>query len=64
MDNLLRVSEVAQLLRVDATTVRRWIAQGLLESVTLPHIGKRRVYRVKREVVEQFLEPQTTLHHS
>ena len=40
MNDLLTIREVAQALRVDDTTVRRWVKQGLLEAVTLPHKGK------------------------
>ncbi len=36
---LLTVSEVAKQLRVDDTTVRRWIKTGILEAITLPHRG-------------------------
>jgi excisionase family DNA binding protein len=44
---LLTVREVAKRLRVDDTTVRRWIKNGALEAITLPHNGKRQVYRVR-----------------
>ena len=37
MDELLTVREVARRLRVDDTTVRRWIKSGALEAVTLPN---------------------------
>ena len=40
-DELFTVREVARQLRVDATTVRRWIKNGALEAITLPHRGKR-----------------------
>ena len=50
--DLLTVREVADRLRVDETTVRRWIKQGLLEAITLPHVGKRQGYRVRAAVVE------------
>ena len=43
-EELLTVSEVAHKLRVDETTVRRWIKCGALEAVTLPHQGKRHRY--------------------
>lgn len=33
---LLTASEVAQALRVDAATVRRWANDGLIESIRLP----------------------------
>lgn len=56
-DILLTVSEVAHLLRVDATTVRRWIAQGTLEAISLPHQGRRRVYRVRQSTLNHLLQP-------
>ena len=51
-DPLLTVKEIAQWLRVDATTVRRWIQAGTLEAMELPHKGKRRGYRIKRSQLE------------
>jgi excisionase family DNA binding protein len=55
MSDLLTVSEVARILRVDNTTVRRWVKQGVLEAVILPHVNERRVYRIKRETVKRVL---------
>jgi excisionase family DNA binding protein len=52
---LLTVGEVADILRVDATTVRRWIKNGVLEAVTLPHVNKRCAYRIRRETVDALL---------
>jgi excisionase family DNA binding protein len=46
--DLLTVREVARRLRVDDTTVRRWIKSGALEAITLPHRGKRLAYRIKK----------------
>ena len=56
MDELLTVREVAQRLRVDDTTVRRWIKSGALEAVTLPHKGRRQAYRVKRSTMDKLLK--------
>ncbi|HEX3641641.1 MAG TPA: helix-turn-helix domain-containing protein [Ktedonobacteraceae bacterium] len=42
-------------MRVDDTTVRRWIKNGVLEAVSLPHSGKRESYRIKRSTVEAIL---------
>ncbi len=39
--DLLTVREVAKQLRVDDTTVRRWIKNGVLEAISLPHRGTR-----------------------
>jgi excisionase family DNA binding protein len=46
--DLLTVHEVARMLRVDDTTVRRWIKIGALEAITLPHRGLRQAYRIRR----------------
>ena len=54
-DDLLTVTQVALLFRVDPTTVRRWIKDGILEAVILPHSGKRQVACVKRETVDGLL---------
>jgi excisionase family DNA binding protein len=55
MSELLTVSEVARILRVDDTTVRRWVKQGALEAVVLPHVNERQAYRIKRETLEKVL---------
>lgn len=53
---LLTVQEVAAQLRVDETTVRRWIKTGILEAVELPHRGARRVYRVKFATIQDLFK--------
>lgn len=58
MSNLLTVTQVAEILNVDDTTVRRWIKGGALEAVILPHINTRLAYRIKRETLEGYLTPQ------
>lgn len=55
--DLLTVHEVAEQLRVDDTTVRRWIKSGVMEAVSLPHANKRQSYRIKRETLNKLLEP-------
>ena len=55
MSDLLTVSEVARILRVDDATVRRWVKQGVLEAVVLPHVHSRQVYRIKRETIDKVL---------
>lgn len=60
---LLTVREVAKQLRVDDTTVRRWIKNGVLEAITLPHRGARQAYRIRRSTLDSLLaapaqEPQ------
>ena len=56
MDELLTVREVARRLRVDDTTVRRWIKSGALTAITLPHKGKRQAYRVKKSTLDALLK--------
>jgi excisionase family DNA binding protein len=55
MSELLTVSEVARILRVDDTTVRRWVKQGALEAVVLPHVNERQAYRVRRSTLDKLL---------
>lgn len=55
MKDLYTVAEVADILRVDSTTVRRWVKQGVLDAVVLPHINTRQAYRIKRETIEKIL---------
>jgi excisionase family DNA binding protein len=60
-EELLTVREVARRLRVDDTTVRRWIKSGALEAITLPHRGKRQAYRVKKSTLDALLQSPTSL---
>ena len=55
IDRLLTVRQVAAYLRVDDTTVRRWIKSDALEAVKLPHRGKRTAYRIKQSVLDRLL---------
>ena len=59
-NELLTVREVAEILRVDTTTVRRWVKIGILEAVILPHVRTRQAYRVKKSVVDGVLNTSTT----
>jgi excisionase family DNA binding protein len=54
-NELLTVSEVARILRVDDTTIRRWVRDGALQAVILPHVNHRQAYRIKRETLEKVL---------
>ena len=54
-EHLLTIAEVARRLRVDGTTVRRWINTGTLEAVSLPHVNKRQSYRVKESTLASVL---------
>jgi excisionase family DNA binding protein len=60
-DELLTVREVARRLRVDGTTVRRWIKSGALEAITLPHRGKRQAYRIKQSTMDTLLNNPSAL---
>jgi excisionase family DNA binding protein len=55
MEELFTVREVALQLRVDDTTVRRWIKGGALDAITLPHSAKRQAYRVKKSTVDRLM---------
>lgn len=61
MSELLTVPEVAHILRVDDTSVRRWIKQGSLEAVVLPHLNQRQAYRIKRTTMEKILGERVEL---
>lgn len=53
--DLLTVAEVADYFRVDGTTVRRWINEGSLDAVILPHKGSRRSIRIRRQTIDKLL---------
>lgn len=56
MNELLTLDEVADIFRVDASTVRRWIRIGAIKGIALPHRkGKRCVYRVRKSEVQAHL---------
>ena len=55
-EKLYTVREVARRLRVDDTTVRRWIKSGALEAITLPHRGRRQAYRIKQSTLDKLMQ--------
>ena len=59
VSDLLTIREVARALRVDDTTVRRWVKQGVLEAIILPHRGKRQAYRIHRSTLDALLKEGT-----
>ncbi len=59
-EDLLTVQEVAERLRVDDTTVRRWIKNGVLEAITLPHRGERQAYRIRKSTLDNLLAPPSS----
>lgn len=50
--SLLTIKEVARILRVDETTVRRWVKQGVLEAIVLPNSV---YYRIKSATIQHLL---------
>jgi excisionase family DNA binding protein len=54
-DELLTVREVARRLRVNDTTVRRWIKAGSLKAISLPCYGVRHAYRIKQSTIDALL---------
>jgi len=54
-DELMTVHEVALTLRVDDTTVRRWIKSSALEAISLPHVATRQAYRIRRSTIDTLL---------
>lgn len=59
MQDLYTVSEIAEKLRVDSTTVRRWIKNGILEAIALPHRGLRQAYRIRKATLDTLLASNT-----
>jgi excisionase family DNA binding protein len=55
----LTIEEVAKKLRVNRTTVLRWIKNGALEAIALPHANTRTVYRVKKATLDKVLASTT-----
>lgn len=53
-DELLTVQEIAQELKVNVETVRRWIRSGTLPAFVLGN-SDRRGYRVRRADLDSFL---------
>jgi excisionase family DNA binding protein len=59
MEEFLTPQEVAARLRVKATTVRRWIATGVLEAETIQE-GKRNWHRIKKSLIETMTATSST----
>lgn len=60
IEELLTVHQVAEKLRVDDTTCRRWIKNGVLAAISLPHVGKRQAYRIKCSELDKILSGGNT----
>lgn len=58
-EKLLTVHEVATILRVESTTVRNWIKNGVLEGIALPVVNTRtRGYRIPASALDALLAPK------
>lgn len=56
---LYTVAEIASILRVDPTSIRRWIKLGILEAITLPSKnGLKQGYRIKKATIDKLLRNQ------
>ncbi len=53
-DQWLTVGEVAERLRVNEVTVRRWIQRGELPALNVG--GRRPEYRIRQAAFEAFIE--------
>jgi excisionase family DNA binding protein len=62
---LLTVQEVAQELRVDQTTVRRWIKNGCLSAISFPKkTGRQRqVHRIRKSILQAVLKEDRVEYH-
>lgn len=54
-NDLMTVHEFAQQVRVDDTSVRRWIKHGILPAISLPHRNSRTAYRIRRSTLQALL---------
>lgn len=54
-DELLTIQEFADIMRIDDTTARRWIKQGILDAISLPHRNQRTAYRIRRSTLQALL---------
>ena len=53
---LLTTGEVAKILRIDQSTVRRWIKSGELNAIQLKEKGMHSIYRIPLSAVQQKLQ--------
>ena len=60
-EQYLTPPQVAKRLRVDYTTVTRWIRTGALEAETIRQ-GKRNRHRIKKATIETLETPSPPLH--
>ena len=56
MEQDFNVGELAHLLRVHVTTVRRWIARGELRAIRLPCGGEYRIPAAEVDRLRQLMD--------
>lgn len=49
------IDEFAEIVKVDRSTITRWIKRGALAAIPLPSLGKRTSYRIPYSEVQRFL---------
>lgn len=55
VEALYTITEVARRVRVDPSTVRRYIRRGLVRSIPLPHTGNRITHRIPQSSLDAML---------
>jgi excisionase family DNA binding protein len=55
MNNLLTVKDVARILQVDTSTIRRYLMDGSLKGIKLSGTKKKGRWRIPEEEVHNFL---------
>ncbi len=58
MPRLLSLREVSEVLRLNINTVRRYVREGKLQAAKFG-----RVYRVREEMLEEFIRKQENNNH-
>lgn len=58
MCELVSVQHAARVYGVHADTVRRWIRDGALHAVALPHKGTHKIYRIRLDRLERTIKDE------
>ena len=56
MEKLFTVKDVARILQVSESTVRRWIEEGTMRSICLRDKDNRKTIRIKHSIIKKLLE--------
>jgi excisionase family DNA binding protein len=54
-EKLFTVRQVARILQVDDTTIRKWIKNGEIEAILLPGGRLKKRYRIRKSTVDAIL---------